>query len=314
MAVSGSTNYTQTRNEIIADTLNLLGVYGIGDTVSSAHYTFCSNILNKMVKGWEMKGIHMWTEEEGVIFLTSDKNEYILTTSGGATSGANIITTQLTSDATASTTIVVASTDGMTIGDKIAVKMDSSSYLVTTIANISTTTITLTDALTTTAADGSPVFSYTALLDRPLHITRATFLNAGGSERPIELVGREAFMNMPNKLSTGKATIGYYTVGVSSAKLHLWPTPDSDQDCVRISYLRRINDFDSSSDNADLPQEWLEAITYNLAVRVAPAFGIDTNKRDPSINLIAAMSLRDAELWDAEESSVNIVPRIRYDE
>ncbi len=316
MATSNSTDYTQTRNEIIADALNLLGVYTTGDTISSNDYTFCSNILNKMIKGWESRGLHLWTEEEGVIFLTPSVNDYFLTTSNGSSTGANIVLTTLASTATAGTSITVNSVLGMSVSDRIAVKVDSDTYTITTISAIDTSSkvITLVGSLSGTATAGNVVMVYTNLLDRPLNIMSARFLNSSGAERPIQLVGRAEFENMNNKFNTGKVNLAYYSPKISTANFKVWPAPDSDEDCIRISYLRRIQDFDSSSDNADIPQEWLEAITYNLAVRIASAFGIDANKRDPSIPFIAQQSLMDLEIWDVEPSSTRVVPNFRSDD
>ena len=50
MATSGSVNFNQTRNEIINDAMQLLGVYGVGRTISAEDEVFAASILNKMVK------------------------------------------------------------------------------------------------------------------------------------------------------------------------------------------------------------------------------------------------------------------------
>ncbi len=49
MATSGSKNFSQTRAELIQDAFQILGVYGIGRTVSAEYNALASNILNKMV-------------------------------------------------------------------------------------------------------------------------------------------------------------------------------------------------------------------------------------------------------------------------
>jgi len=70
MATSGSTNFTQTRNEIVYDALQLIGVYGVGKTISAEDMNFSVNILNKMIKSWEGKDIHLWKMVEGVLMFT----------------------------------------------------------------------------------------------------------------------------------------------------------------------------------------------------------------------------------------------------
>lgn len=312
MTTSNSTDFSQTRNEIIADTLTLLGVYGQGDTVSTNDYNFCSNILNKMVKAWEAQGIHLWTQQEGAIFLTASQQSYSITSTASDIAGDDVVFTLLSADAS-STSLTVDSTTGMTAADKIGIKLDANTIQWTTIVSVnSATTLTITTGLTSTASSGNNVFTFTNRVDRPLHITSTRFRTSSGYERPLEVRGRTEFMNIPNKTETGKANQWYYAPKVSTATYYVWPTADDVGDCLRISYVKRIQDFDSSSDTPDLPQEWLEAITYNLAVRVASAYGISTQKLNPDIMVIAASSLQEIELWDAEEGSLNIVPSIEY--
>lgn len=314
MTTSNSTNYTQTRNEIIADSLVLLGVYSQGDTIDARDYTFCSNILNKMVKAWEGRGIHLWTCQEGVIFLTADYQKYLVTNSGSDIAGDDPVFTTLTEDGSG-TTLTVDSIVGMNISDNIGIKLDANTIQWTTISALPTsTTITIAASLTSSASSGNNVFVFTNRIDRPLEITSARFRNAGGYERPIPVKGRDDYMRIPNKDAPGKANQCFYSPKVASASFYIWPVADDVGDCVRISYLRRIHDFDNSTDTPDLPQEWLEAITYNLSVRIAPSYGISTEKLNPDITLIAQQSLGEMELWDSEQGSLNIVPNYRYDE
>jgi uncharacterized protein YaiI (UPF0178 family) len=315
MATSNSTNFTQTRNEIIADVYQILGVYGSGDTVSSNDYTLASNLLNKMVKAWQAQGIHLWTEQEAALFLTEGKQSYSLSSSATEKTGDDPIYTTLSAAASSSaTSLTVTSTSGMTAADNIGIKLDDNTLHWTTIVSVdSSTALTITSGLASAAASGNNVFTFTTRTDRPLHISSARFRHASGTERPLEIRGRTQFMQIPNKSSTGKANQCYYSPKVSTATFYVWPTADDVGDCIPFSYVRRIQDFDASSDTPDLPQEWLEPITYNLAVRVAPAFGINIQKKDPSIAVIAAQSLMDMMLWDSEEGSVHIVPNYRFD-
>jgi hypothetical protein len=203
----------------------------------------------------------------------------------------------------------------MTALDNIGIKLDDGTLQWTTIVSVdSTTTLTITAALTGNAATGNNVFTFTNRVDRPLSIMSARFRSTSGVERPLEIMGRTAFMNLPNKAMTGKCNQIYYSPKVSTATLYTWPVCDDVGDCIAFSYLRRIQDFDSSSNNPDVPQEWLEAITYNLAIRLSGPCGIDVMKRDPDIKEIAVRSLMEMQLWDAEESSVSIVPRERFDD
>lgn len=308
MTVSGITTYSQTRDLISTDALLLLGVYSQGDTVTTNDLTFCSNILNKMVKGWEGQGIHIWTSQEGSLFLTAGKQHYDTSSTDPDVSGDDVVFDVLTVDGSG-TALTVTQTTYMNVNDNIGIKLDNNTIQWTTISALpSSTTITLNASLTSAASSGNNVFVFTNRIDRPLHITSARFRSAGGYERPIDVKGRTEFMQMPNKATTGKANQWFYSPKVSDSRFYVWPTADDVGDCINISYVRRIQDMASGTDTPDLPQEWLECLTYNLAVRIAPAYGISTQKLNPDISAVASVSLQELTLWDSEESSLHIVP------
>ena len=70
--------------------------------------------------------------------------------------------------------------------------------------------------------------------------------------------------------------------------------------------------FDAETDNADFPTEWLETITYNLALRMASAFGKD-QKVMPLILPIATTLLLQMRAWDTESGSLYLMPDKHYE-
>ncbi len=243
MTTSNSTDFNQSELDIITDALQLIGVVGSNDTPKTNDITFCSKILNKMIKTWEAQGIHLWTETEGTFTLTDSVNTYVLSSSGSTQS------------------------------------------------------------------------TYTELTDvgRPIAITSIRYHYNNGNDRMMRKMGREEYMRIPSKDSTGPATAYYYSPQLNNGILYIWPTPDNSDDSLNITYLRSIQDFDANTDTPDFPQEWLEALTYNLVVRIAPAFGITLSKTNPDLIAIAASSLAELQAWDFEEGSVRIVPNNRWD-
>jgi len=313
MTTSNSTDFILTRDQIITQALNLLGVYGQGDTISANDISFSATALNMMIKSWEGQGIHLWTSSEAALFFTLGQQKYSLSNTSSDITGDYPIFNLLTSSASGSN-LIVNSTVGINVNDNIGIKLDSGIIQWTTVLSIpDATTINLNASLSGTASTGNNVFSFTTRTDRPLEISSSRYRYSDGTERPLNKKGRDDFMKVPLKTTTGKANQYYYAPKVSDAWMYLWPTADDVGDCIRFSYSRRIQDFDASSDTPDLPQEWLEAIVYNLAVRLAPGFGISTGKLNPDISMIAQTSLMEIRLWDSEEGSLNIVPNYRYD-
>lgn len=310
MATSGSTNYSRTRDNLIDTSLKLLGVLGEGETASANAVTDMAVLLNSMIKGWQAIGINLWREDEAVVFLTDSTAEYSLYSSGDRAS-AEIIKTELSvAGATSDTTITVDSVTSMATSDKIGVELDDNTIDWSTISSIDTTnkTITMAAGLGGAAAVNNNVYVYTTILSRPMDIVSARLLYDNGIERELRKLGRKEYFQLPNKTIEGKPVAFYFSPQLDRGKLYLWPTPDSVADRLRITYIRTIEDFDASTDDPDFPQEWLEAIAYNLAVRAAPMYGIDLLVDNPSVLSIANSSFGLLQAWDSESSSIHVVP------
>lgn len=318
MATSGSTDFTETRDQIISDALGILAILAAGETAQTADINFCSNILNKMVKAWMAQGIHLWTEESGTIFLVQGQAQYNLQSgaSGAKSSnGANTVETTL-STAGSGSSITVTSSAGMVLGDTIGVVLDSQTITWTTITTIASNIIGLTAPLASTASSGNAVYVYTTQLPRVLSIQSARLRNNSGFDKMMEIKPREDYMRIPQKLITGDPIILYYSPQLTQGQVFVWPAPSDVNKRLEITYLRQIEDFDTGTDTPDFPQEWLEALTYNLAIRIAPAYGISLatggQGGNPSLLTMAAQMLEEMKAWDAEQPYVQIVPKSQY--
>ena len=318
MSTSGSSDFTETRDQLISGALSLLGVLAAGETAQSADITYCATVLNAMVKAWMAQGIHLWTEESGTIFLVNGQPQYNLQAGASgskASDGSNTVETTLAAAVSSGTSISVASTTfnqaTMQIGDTIGVSQDNNVILWTTIANIVGTTITLNASVASSASAGNGVYSYTTQLPRVLSIQSARYRNPQNFDRVIDIKPREDYMRIPQKELTGSPIILYYSPQLTNGQVFVWPAPNTTNGTIEITYLRTIQDFDTGSDNPDFPQEWLEAITYNLAVRIAPAYGISLSSGgingNPDILRQAAQYLEDMKAWDTEIPYVQIV-------
>lgn len=317
MSTSGTDNFNQTAVQILTDALMLLGRLGEGQTISTNALSFGMNLLNKLVKSWEPKGLHCWTSSYGTLFLNQGQQKYTINGSSGdyVCDDATLVETSLTSPATGNT-LAVVSTVGMSVGDNIGVELDSAVRFWTTIASIgSSTSVTLTSNLTGTASTGRTVFSFTNFLDRPLNVFSAMLRNSSGFDRPIKLDGQVEYNQIPNKLNQAPPNRAYYSPQQGYGLMYTWGVCDSTiSNRIKFCYARSIQDFNSSTDNPDLPDEWLHALTLNMARVWAPAYGIDLTKKDPNDILRQAQeALNDLMAWDSEQSSVFIVPNDRYD-
>ncbi len=312
------TNFTETRDQISSDALQLIGYLAAGETAAANDLTFCANAVNKMIKAWMAQGIHLFNEEDGILYPVVGQAAYTLTATGGANGAAdaNVAVSTTLASAGSGTSIVVTSATGMTVSDNIGIVLTSGALFWTTITIISGTTITLNAALTSVAASGNPVYSYTNSLLRPLSINSARFRDSNTFDRKMKIVPREDYMNIPQKSLTGQPIILYYSPQSTTGVVYVWPTPTSGNGQIMVTYLREILDVDNASDNFDFPEEWLECITYNLAVRIAPAYGISlaSGGMGGNSNLLtqAAQYLEEMKAWDSSQPYVQFVPGWDY--
>src|SRR6266404_3630808 len=78
MTTSGSTDYTLSRDEVIQEALEQLGVVGEGETPATTTITSCSRTLNLMIKSWEAQGIHLWAQPTQTVTLVANQASYTL--------------------------------------------------------------------------------------------------------------------------------------------------------------------------------------------------------------------------------------------
>jgi hypothetical protein len=99
------------------------------------------------------------------------------------------------------------------------------------------------------------------------------------SDIPIEIISYRKYQEIVNKTSES-ATPTYIAMDYSKTTpdLYLYPTPSAN---ITIYFLavERLQDMDSSGGNADIPQRFLQALTYGLADVLSDEYGLPLNER-----------------------------------
>lgn len=311
MATSGSTNFKQSRNEVILDALQIIGAYGIGRTVSPEDMTFCASLLNKMIKSWATKGLILYTKEEAVLYLTPGTPRYLLGTTAKATVASDEVITSLSGVHTAAaTSLTIDSTTNMTINDIIGIVLTDKTIHWTTISSITnSTSLVLALGLTGAASDNGLVYVYTTALTRPLRVLGArkrTGIGADTFDLTLTEVSYQDYQNFPVKNSGSSPNEFAQNPASLYDTFYLWPCPSDGSERVMITYERVVEDLDNTSDDFDLPSEWLEPLTYQLALRLARPFGKPGAVKD--ILPLASLMLKNLLEWDAEVVSIEMSP------
>lgn len=127
-------------------------------------------------------------------------------------------------------------------------------------------------------------------------------------DTPMNELSREEYYDLPTKSATGTPVSWYFDPQRSTRTLYVWPTATTAvaaNTTLYFTYLRVIEDIDSLENDPDVPQEWLEALIYNLAAKLALAYGSDMY---PVLRVEAAQLLKDIEAQDQEPVSVYFQP------
>ena len=275
MATSGSYNYNLTRNNIVKRAFNIINVFAPDQTIDAGDQDFALDLLNSMLKSWQAEIRHSWNRQRATLFTAYQDQDYDLYSSGDHCTKSYVETTISTAEAASQTVISLTSTTGMTAADYIGIELTGGTRQWTTIVSVdSSTQVTITTALTGAAAAGNSVVTYTTKVDRPLEILTATWQNINDDiEIQLTQLLFEEYWLLPDKLTDGSPTAYMYNPQIGIGKLYLWPRPDNVDYIVNFTFYESIEDFDSQSDDPDLPQEWTLALIFNLAVLLAFPYG-----------------------------------------
>jgi hypothetical protein len=328
MATSGTVTHRTNRDEISKGALRLCSAYDPENSAgpTSTQLTLAAEALNLMVKAWAAHGLHLWERKYGVIF-PSTQTLFVLGSPGpggdhaclSTPLGSGFMETTLSAAAaSAATTISVTSTSGGlgTVGSPafsitdtytIGVELDSGSIQWNTVSGApSGTTVTLGSALTGAAASGNRVFCYQTKLTRPLRILDGFVRNlSSDTDSRVNLISREEYGTYGAKTptTTGTPYCMTYEPRANTGHLYIYPAfVDKDQ-LLFIEFQSHIEDFSSSTDDYDLPQEWGECLKFNLAYRLALEYEVPEEK----FRAIERMAINFLDLvkgYDQENSSV----------
>lgn len=303
---------TTTANDLVRGALRLIGEIDANQSVDAAQTQDSLESLNFMVKSFQTQGLHLWTKVEAILFLDIGRTNYFLGPSGDeAANEDDFIKTQLTVAAVATdTTLTVASTTGLVIGDFVGIRLDTNIRHWTKILLIpSSTTVTITDAMPSAAAISNSVFTFTSLIPRPLRLlqVRRDTIDSLDEEIESDLWSRQEYFAQPNKASQGDLVQWYYTPELVNGRIYVWQTSNNVDKVARFTYERPIDINVTTGDNPDFPAEWFEMLKYNLAVRIATEYRTPADRIN-RIDLLAREMLENALGFDTEYDSMDLQP------
>jgi len=315
MAVSGSFDFTLTRDTCIKEALQQLGVIGEGETPSSTTYTDCAVTMNLMLKSWQNKEVAKNLIRKFYVFLNDEQREYDLSTTVGSSAPSCF---DFYADTTAAdytdgdTSLTVTTGTGATDADEIIIMPDSGAWdgsVGDVESGGGTTTLTIPD-MNVTAESGKYYYTWSARVTRPvdiIYVNRCMLPTSIGEDKvleyistPCKILNQRDYASLAAKDTDGAATNVYYDPQWPTAQLYVWPEPSAIGEFLEIWGQFTIDDMDEASNNFALPSHWYYAVTMNLAKALLSKFGCSAETRK-HIKEEAQNSLLEAEMGETED-------------
>lgn len=328
--------FVQPVYQLIARALRICNAIGPQEVPSLGLVNNGFLALNAMIQEWQANDIHVWCEEEAILFPEPSQPLYRVggPTTDHATLFNSLIQTTLTDTAmTGDTAVTLTSVMGIASGDFIGVQLDAQTNFWTTVSGPpSGNIVPITDPMPGQATAGQIVFDYTTPLIRPLRLyggRRYNYLSK--IDTPMQIWARLDYESQPNKYTPGVQTAFFYDPQTSptafgasqqgSALLNLWPNPSNNQFGFRFTAQRPIATLADLTSAADFPVEWQNAIVFNLAMDLWPEYGTEPVASSKAggasplmqsprfttyqvVQIQAQEKLRKAQGWDRESESV----------
>lgn len=310
MSTSGTTTFSRNRDQLIKSALRKVNAFESGETPDADSVNDAADALNAMVKHWQGSGIQIWKTAEAILFPQTGQARYSLGSTSTDHATETWVETSLSAAAALGASSVTLDTvTGVADLYKIGIQLDDGTVQWTTINGAPIgSAVTLTAVLTDSAASGNLVLVYQTDLVRPLKVIDTRRHNFTSLiDTPMQEMDRLEYQDMPNKASTGVPNTFYYdrrenTLGY----IYLWPSPASANEGIKMTVAKPIEDFTSSGDDADLPQEWIRALEWGLADEIADEYDVPEPKRS-RIERRAAQYLQEANWWERELTTLEFV-------
>lgn len=281
MTTSGSYSYNPGRDSIIRRAARLVGAIASGEVnVDPATTQDFAEALNGMVKRWQSSGLHLWAEQQVILFPNTGQRQYGCgpnSTDNFTTVGGYVQTAVTVGASPGGTVFTVSSSTGIVATNFIGVQLAAGPLQWSTVSNVGGGgVLTILNPLTDFVLPGALVFAYATKAQRPLRMISGQRINfPSGILTPMNPpLARQDYFNLPNPTNTGIPTQYFYDPQLVTGQVYIWPQPpDPTNGCIFTS-MRPLQDFLVAGDTPDFPQEWVDPLVYNLAYSMCPEFGV----------------------------------------
>jgi len=135
----------------------------------------------------------------------------------------------------------------------------------------------------------------------------AAVVRRDGTDFTIPRIGRDAYLSIPTKTTTGRPT-QFFLDRQITPNLKVWPVPDNSTDIIVYDCLTRLDDADAMVNTMDVPFRFYPCLAaglaYYLSLKRAP-------ERVQMLKAVYEEEMRRAIDEDRDRASLQITPSLR---
>lgn len=254
MTISGSYNYTSTRNEIILRSLRLVGALSEGLSATTQQINDAAEALNSLVKQLQTEGIRLWSYNWYTQALTASSS-----VTGTDAEKYRCIRSHTSANA-----------------NKPITGADYSTYWVkdsTTAGGVWATPTAYTSISEFTMPTGCIGLDRAFLRD-----VSSTGGNQSYADYDLAIVNFRDYFDEWNKNIKGRPELIAYDEQLSG-RIYVYPEPDDTTDVIHFRGVQLLSDFDAAGNTPDFPVRWNETLTFGLAYKLSFEYGLPGGER-----------------------------------
>lgn len=158
---------------------------------------------------------------------------------------------------------------------------------------------------TFTTTQGTATYTDPDIPDRLIDIIDCV-LRRNGVDTPVEFITRADLLDIPEKTTQGRPDRWFVDKQRDGISGTFWPVPENSTDTIIFNAVRRFEDHDTASDNADIPYHMYEAFASGLAARLSEKYA--PPEMEEKLWTKASFAFRDAMNAARQRGDVRIVP------
>lgn len=310
--VTNTFQYNPALMKIVTRMYRIIAAIEENEEPTPGMYNDAVEALQSVLKELAVSGIHVWAEEEGLLFLNPGQRRYLVgPNSTDHVCDANDFTlNSLQQNALTGTASLTLSGPALNskVGQQYGVVLDTGVTFWSTIKAITgANVVEIADNLPSQASAGENTFQYTTNIIRPLKIPLARRLQyLGFITTPVPMLSRQEFMDLPQNYQPGIVTQAFYAptlINGTDGSFYVWPVAQDSYYGVRFTWYRPLMDAGNVNNTQDVPQEWSNTLTWLLAKEMGPEFEVPA-QRWAQIVSVANEKLINAQNFDRETEDI----------